>query len=67
MAPTHSIESCLGPNGFYYQGGDAAVLLIHGLTGTPAEMRPIAKRLTKRGFNVMCPQLAGHCLSRIHI
>jgi len=61
MAPTHSIESCLGPNGFYYQGGDAAVLLIHGLTGTPAEMRPIAKRLTKRGFNVMCPQLAGHC------
>ena len=61
MAPTHSIESCLGSNGFFYKSGDAAVLLIHGLTGTPAEMRPIAKRLVKRGFSVMCPQLAGHC------
>ncbi len=61
MVPTHSLESCLGSNGFYYQAGDAAVLLIHGLTGTPAEMRHIAKRLKKRGFSVMCPQLAGHC------
>ena len=61
MAAIPSIESCLGSNGFFYQGGDAAVLLIHGLTGTPAEMRPIAKRLIKRGFSVMCPQLAGHC------
>ncbi len=37
------------------------MLLIHGLTGTPAEMRPIAKRLAKQGFSVMCPALAGHC------
>lgn len=59
VAPT--IWSCLGPNGFYERRGEDAVLLIHGLTGTPAEMRLIANRLTQRGFSVMCPQLAGHC------
>lgn len=56
-----SIEEALGPTGYYEQHGEDAVLLIHGLTGTPAEMRPIAKRLTKQGFSVMCPALAGHC------
>ena len=58
---TLTIQDCLGPTGYYEQRGDNAVLLIHGLTGTPAEMRPIAKRLVKQGFSVMCPALAGHC------
>jgi carboxylesterase len=56
-----TIQQCLGPTGFYLPGGEDAVLLVHGLTGTPAEMRAIAKRLAQRGFSVMCPQLAGHC------
>lgn len=56
-----SIEDALGPTGYYEQRGENAVLLIHGLTGTPAEMRPIAKRLAKQGFSVMAPALAGHC------
>ncbi len=57
-----TIENCLGNTGYYYdQAGDNAVLLIHGLTGTPAEMKPIAMRLAKQGFSVMCPVLAGHC------
>jgi carboxylesterase len=56
-----SIESCLGNTGFYEKNGADAVLLVHGLTGTPAEMRPIAKGLKRRGFSVMCPALAGHC------
>jgi len=55
------IEEALGPTGYYEKHGEHAVLLIHGLTGTPAEMRPIAKRLTKQGFSVMAPALAGHC------
>jgi carboxylesterase len=38
-----------------------AVLLIHGLTGTPSEMRPVAKELSKAGFTVYGMQLAGHC------
>ena len=37
------------------------VLLIHGLAGAPAEMLFLAKRLNKRGFSVLAPQLAGHC------
>ncbi len=37
------------------------VLLIHGLTGTPNEMRIIAKGLNKAGFTVYAMQLAGHC------
>lgn len=36
------------------------VLLIHGMTGAPGEMKPLAKRLIRRGFSVACPQLAGH-------
>lgn len=37
------------------------VLLIHGLTGTPNEMRVLAKGLHRRGFTVYAVQLAGHC------
>ena len=58
---TSAIQHHLGPTGFYEKHGADAVLLVHGLTGTPAEMRAVAKRLTKQGFSVMCPQLAGHC------
>lgn len=56
-----SIQKCLGNNGFFLKGGEDVVLLVHGLTGTPAEMRAIANRLVKNGFSVMCPQLSGHC------
>ncbi|MCX7150092.1 MAG: alpha/beta fold hydrolase [Rhodocyclales bacterium] len=58
---TFAIQQHLGPAGFYEKHGEDAVLLVHGLTGTPAEMRSVAKRLTRQGFSVMCPQLAGHC------
>ncbi len=58
---TKTIQDCLGPTGFYDKHGEDVVLLVHGLTGTPAEMRPVAKRLAKQGFSVMCPALAGHC------
>jgi carboxylesterase len=37
------------------------VLLIHGLTGTPAEMLLLGKRLHSAGFTVHAVQLAGHC------
>jgi carboxylesterase len=37
-----------------------AVLLVHGMTGAPGEMKFIAKRLHKRGFSVAAPLLAGH-------
>lgn len=36
------------------------VLMIHGLTGAPAEMRPLAKSLHRAGYAIDAPQLAGH-------
>jgi len=36
------------------------VLLLHGLTGMPSEMRPIEKHLVKQGCIVSVPMLAGH-------
>ena len=48
---------------FSYQvaGGRVGVLLIHGLCGTPSEMRYVANGLARAGYTVSCPQLAGHC------
>jgi carboxylesterase len=38
-----------------------AVLLVHGITGTPSEMRYFAKSLNKAGFTVFCNTLPRHC------
>src|SRR5262245_4230634 len=42
-------------------GGRLGVLLIHGLGGTPVELRFIAQGLARLGHTVYCCQLAGHC------
>ena len=53
--------------GFCLQGTNGkAVILIHGLTGTPNEMRFLANFLNRAGFTVQCPRLANHGTS-IHI
>jgi carboxylesterase len=39
---------------------EVGVLLLHGLTGMPSEMRPLAKRLKREGYVVSTPMLAGH-------
>lgn len=44
-----------------YQGGRTGFLLIHGLGGTPVELRVVARGLHRAGHSVHCPQLAGHC------
>jgi len=47
---------------FFYPGSNGAgVVLIHGLTGTPTEMRYIGRGLNQRGYSVYAPTLAGHC------
>lgn len=43
------------------EGGPVGVLLIHGLGGTPVELREVARRLAATGATVLCCQLAGHC------
>lgn len=46
---------------FQFKGDHRGVLLVHGLTGTPAEMRLLGLRLHREGFTVHGVQLAGHC------
>lgn len=48
-------------NSFFLPGGPTGVLLIHGLSGTPTEMKYIGKGLAKAGYTVYGMQLAGHC------
>jgi len=36
------------------------VLLVHGLTGVPSEMRPVARHLSSLGYAVETPLLPGH-------
>ncbi|WDG76294.1 alpha/beta fold hydrolase [Pseudomonas chlororaphis] len=50
-----------GDAGFVLGNGEVAVLLIHGLTGTPTELRRVAAGLAKAGCTVYVPTLAGHC------
>ena len=40
--------------------GENAVLLLHGLAGTPLEMRYLARRLHNDGFSVAVPHLSGY-------
>jgi carboxylesterase len=56
-----SIDALLGPVGFIERKGNVGVLLIHGLTGTPTEMKQFGKVIARQGFTVACPELAGHC------
>ena len=42
-------------------GGRLGFLLVHGLGGTPLEMRYVAQGLYHAGHTVHVPQLAGHC------
>jgi carboxylesterase len=53
-------ETAAKDNTYRIAGGKVGVLLIHGLCGTPAEMRFVAMGLGRAGYTVHCPQLAGH-------
>jgi carboxylesterase len=45
---------------FFFPGSGVSALLIHGLTGTPYEMRFPAQRLASAGVRVRGVRLAGH-------
>lgn len=47
----------------YHRGSRTGVLLIHGLGGSPVEVRFVAQGLARAGFTVYCCQLTGHCAS----
>ncbi len=45
---------------FFFNGSGLSALLIHGLTGTPYEMRYLGERLAAQGIRVRGVRLAGH-------
>ncbi len=45
---------------FFFPGGKTGVLLIHGFTGTPKEMRWMGEYLNKKGLTVLGVRLFGH-------
>src|SRR5260370_27165377 len=47
-------------NEFFFPGEGVSALLVHGLTGTPHEMRYLGERLAARGARVRGVNLAGH-------
>ncbi|MDX2159443.1 MAG: alpha/beta fold hydrolase [Hyphomicrobiaceae bacterium] len=47
----------------FHPGGRVGFLLIHGLGGTPVELRYVAQGIARAGYTVYCCQLAGHCAS----
>ena len=47
-------------NPFYFPGEGVSALLVHGLSGTPYEMRYLGERLAARGVRVRGVKLAGH-------
>ncbi len=51
------VADCQGPNPGAKRTG---VVLVHGLTGTPVEMKPLEKYLSKSGIEVENVLLAGH-------
>ncbi len=49
-----------GAESFLLKGSARGVLLIHGFTGNPAELRLLGEFLNARGLTVLCMRLAGH-------
>jgi len=49
-----------GAEPFFLPGGERGVLLIHGFTGSPAEVRLLGDFLHNEGYTVLAPRLSGH-------
>ncbi|MCE5285414.1 MAG: alpha/beta fold hydrolase [Pelosinus sp.] len=50
-----------GAEPFLLPGGEDGVLLVHGFTGSPSEMRLLGEYLNREcGFTVLAPRLCGH-------
>lgn len=49
-----------GWDGFELAGSDDGVLLLHGFSGSPDEVRELGARLNVRGYSIRAPALPGH-------
>ena len=60
-SPEERVElATAGAAPFDLSGGPHAALLLHGLTGSPYEMRYVADRLNAHGARCLGPVMAGH-------
>lgn len=57
---TTLINPHLAGDDFWFDGGKVGVLLLHGLTATTSEVRPLAHALHEQGYTVAGPLLPGH-------
>ncbi|MFZ3590135.1 alpha/beta hydrolase [Bacillus sp. DJP31] len=48
------------PQPFFFEGGERAVLFLHGFTGNSADCRMLARSLEKNGYTCYGPQYRGH-------
>jgi carboxylesterase len=48
------------PEPFFYPGGKTGLLLLHGFTGSTAEMQPMGRHFQRLGYTVHAPLLSGH-------
>ena len=56
-----------GAEEFLLKGGSEGVLLIHGFTGSPAEMLLLGNFLNRAGYTVLGVRLAGHGTSELNL
>ena len=54
---------CSGAEPFFLPGGPQGVLLVHGFTGSPADLLLLGRFLQARGCTVLGVRLAGHATS----
>lgn len=45
---------------FFFQAGPRAVLLLHGFTGSSADVRMLGRYLEKKGYTTLAPHYKGH-------
>lgn len=48
------------PQSFTYEAGKRAVLLLHGFTGNPADVRKLGRYLHEKGYTCHAPLYTGH-------
>ena len=48
------------PNELYIKKGKRAVLLFHAYTGSPNDVRMLARRLERENYTVLAPMFSGH-------
>lgn len=48
------------PTELYFKNGEKAILLLHAYTGSPNDVRMLARKLERAGYTVLAPMFSGH-------